>query len=365
MVGFERFKNIIVTGGAGFIGSNLIDRLLKVKNLNLHIIDKISYSSDLGSLKELIDRKSTVTNSKCKLYQINLSNYKDTEKAVLKANPDLIFHLAAESHVDRSIDEPYYFIESNFLGTFNLLECAKNHWQKLSQERKNLFKFIHISTDEVFGSLNKSGKFNEKTSYNPSSPYSASKAGSDHLVNAWNKTYGLPTIVSNCSNNYGPRQFPEKLIPLVILKLLKEEEIPLFGDGKNVRDWLFVEDHIEALLTIADSGVVGEKYCIGGSNEITNRELVEKICQIFDQKFPYNSPHKRLIKYVEDRPGHDFRYSIDSSKIKKSLGWEEKYKFVDGINKTIDWYLANLNWCERLQQKTGYKGQRLGLEIKK
>ena len=361
----ERFQNIIVTGGAGFIGSNLVRKIIKRNNINLFIFDKLGYSSDFKSIDKLIKEKNSYSNSKINFNKVNLANFEETKSYLLKANPDLIFHLAAETHVDRSIDNPIDFLESNLVGTFNILQSSKMYWEKLPYEKKKLFKFIHVSTDEVFGSLGMSGQFNEKTAYNPSSPYSATKAGSDHLVHAWFKTYGFPSITSNCSNNFGPWQFPEKLIPLVILKGIKGEEIPLFGDGKNVRDWLYVEDHVDALITIADIGIAGEKYCIGGSNEISNREVIEKICAILDKKYSKNKPHRSLIKHVNDRPGHDLRYSIDSSKIKKVLGWEEKYNFSEGLLKTIEWYLDNLDWCIEIQKESGYDGKRLGLNLGK
>ena len=272
----------------------------------------------------------------------------------------MIIHLAAESHVDRSLDSPKPFIESNIVGTFNILDSAIKHFAKLSKKRQKFFRFYHISTDEVFGSLGNEGKFNETTPYSPRSPYSASKACSDHLVRAWYHSFGLPIIISNCSNNYGPYQFPEKIIPLAILKGLELKNIPLYGQGNNIRDWLYVGDHIDAIIEIIKKGNIGETYCIGGNNEISNKELLHLICEYLDELNPENAPHNKLIKHVSDRPGHDFRYSINTDKIKKSIGWEPKTNFKDGLKKTINWYLDNKNWCKKIQKISGYYGDRIG-----
>ena len=277
-----------------------------------------------------------------------------------EADPDLVLHLAAESHVDRSIDGPAAFIESNVTGTFNLLQAVRSHWQQLPQERRDAFRMHHISTDEVFGSLGPTGRFSEITPYDPRSPYSASKAASDHLVSAWHHTYGLPVVLTNCSNNYGPWQFPEKLIPVVILKALAGEPIPLYGDGANVRDWLFVDDHVDALLLAATRGGLGESYCVGGHGERTNKQVVEAICTLLDQLVPAGAPHARLITPVADRPGHDRRYAIDASKISANLGWTPRHSFEQGLEATVRWYIENQTWCQQVRQRAGYSGERIG-----
>ena len=282
------------------------------------------------------------------------------EDLISEIKPDLIIHLAAESHVDRSIENSKPFIESNIIGTFNILEIAKNHWQNLEKKIKNDFRFIHVSTDEVFGSLGKKGYFSENTPYNPRSPYSASKAASDHLANAWFHTYGFPVIRTNCSNNFGPYQFPEKLIPLSILKGLDQKPIPIYGDGGNIRDWLFVEDHIDALLLVINRGKIGQNYCIGGNNEKNNLEIANKICDLLDNKLMTNTSHKRLIEFVSDRPGHDRRYAINFDLIKKELGWLPKHSFEKAIEKTVDWYLNNKDWCEKIVKEGNYSGERIG-----
>ena len=259
-------------------------------------------------------------------------------------------HLAAESHVDRSIESPDQFIKSNILGTFNLLEAAKVHFEKLSYDRKNHFRFHHISTDEVFGTLGIDGQFNEDSKYDPRSPYSASKASSDHLVNSWHHTFGLPTLITNCSNNYGPWQYPEKLIPKTIINALQNLKIPIYGDGKNIRDWLYVEDHAEALIEVINKGQIGHNYCIGGNEERSNNEIAEIICNYLDVISPRNSSYKNLISYVEDRKGHDFRYAINPNKIKESLNWQPKFSFKEGIENTVNWYLKNKSWCSNFYQ---------------
>ena len=352
------YKKVLITGGAGFIGGALIRRLLSYTNAEIFNIDKLSYCSNLDSIK-LIEKD--LNSQRHNLIHINLANKEDTFQAFQESDPDIIFHLAAESHVDRSIDEPSSFIESNILGTFNLLEATNNHFRNLSSQRKKIFRLIHISTDEVFGSLGEAGSFDENTPYNPRSPYSASKASSDHLVKAWFNTYGTPIILTNCSNNFGQWQFPEKLIPVTILKALNGDKIPLYGDGKNIRDWLFVEDHINGLLLAASKGKLGESYCIGGNEEKSNKEIVEIICEVLDEIVPQNKSYKSLITFVNDRPGHDFRYSINSSKIKKELGWAQEGDLKGKLKETIIWYLNNLDWCQKVKENAQYKGQRLGM----
>ncbi len=350
----EDRQRILVTGGAGFIGGCLVRRLLENTDAIVFNLDKFGYASDLSSIDSLQkgDRHQHI--------QVDLADTYSTELAVKKIDPDMVFHLAAESHVDRSIEGPRSFIESNILGTFNLLQAVRSHWQTLSLSRRNSFRFHHISTDEVFGSLGKTGFFSEETPYSPRSPYSASKAASDHLVSSWHHTYGLPVVLTNCSNNFGPWQFPEKLIPLVILKAISGESIPLYGDGSNVRDWLFVEDHVDALLIASVKGELGESYCIGGYGERTNKQVVLEICKLLDVKLPLSFPYENLITCVEDRPGHDHRYAINSSKIKNELEWRPIYAFEEALELTVDWYIQNLDWCKRIAHRSGYTGQRLG-----
>ncbi len=354
------FKNkklkILITGGAGFIGGCLVKKLLDHSDATIFNLDKLTYASDLSQVNKSLNLK------RHNLLKVDLVNYEQLKKALNKSDPDLIFHLAAESHVDRSIDNSKPFIESNIIGTFNILELAKIHWQNLSEKRRENFRFIHVSTDEVFGSLGLEGTFNEKTAYDPRSPYSASKASSDHLANAWFHTYNFPIIKTNCSNNFGPYQFPEKLIPLIIIKALNNEIIPIYGDGENIRDWLYVEDHVNALLLAANKGVIGNSYCIGGNNEKTNLEIVNCICEILDKKLPKEKSYKRLIRFVEDRPGHDKRYAIDSAFIRKELGWKPNFNFKESLNLTVEWYLKNKDWINNIQSKVSYKGERLGLK---
>lgn len=354
----NKFKRILVTGGAGFIGGALIRKLIHETNADIFNIDKLTYSSDLS----FINNFSKVNAERHHLLKIDLCDPKSLEEAILKSNPDLVFHLAAESHVDRSIDSPLNFINTNILGTYNLLESVLNHYKSLNSQRKNAFKFIHVSTDEVFGSLGKDKFFDENTPYNPNSPYAASKAASDHIVKAWGNTYKLPILITNCSNNFGPWQFPEKLIPLTIRNALNNKKIPIFGKGNNVRDWLYVEDHINALLLASEKGLNGKSYCIGGQQEKTNIELVENICEILDLLKPKKSSYKDLIEFVEDRPGHDFRYSINPNRVINELGWEINHPFKESLESTIKWYLNNQEWCERTLVKSGYKGERLGLK---
>ena len=339
------FKNIIITGGAGFIGSNLVLRLIKDQNLNIFNLDKISYFSD----KEFIFNSSNKKNINYKFLNVDLFNQIDTNNAIESINPDLIINLAAESHVDRSIRNPRLFLESNVIGTYNLLEASKNYWDKLSLGKKEKFKFLHISTDEVFGSLLDEGRFSESSPYRPSSPYSASKASSDHFVNAWFKTYGFPSIVTNCSNNYGPRQFPEKLLPLSISKILTNSRIPIYGDGTNIRDWIYIDDHLDSLVMIALKGKPGKRYCIGANQEISNLEIIKLLCKKIDKKLNRKNCSLELIEFVKDREGHDYRYSVDFSFIKKELNWEPKVNLDIGLDKTISWYINNIDWINKLK----------------
>ncbi len=332
-------KRILITGGAGFIGLNLINKLLKETNSLIFNLDKLNYASNLDFLLNTLGN-----NPRHFFFKNDLVNSVDLENVFKKSNPDIIFHLAAESHVDRSIINPEIFIRSNILGTFNLLQASKRHWENLELDRKNNFRFHHISTDEVFGSLEENGKFNEETKYDPRSPYSASKASSDHLVSSWFHTYGLPVVITNCSNNYGPFQYTEKLIPMAIRNCLKSQSIPLYGDGKNVRDWLYVEDHVEAILQVIRKGNLGMKYCIGGNQEKENIEVLKSICALMDQLKPKSKPYDQLIKSVKDRLGHDKRYAIDTKFINQEIGWQPKTKFKEGLKKTIIWYLNNYNF---------------------
>jgi dTDP-glucose 4,6-dehydratase len=343
---------ILVTGGCGFIGSNYILRQVLHNNNKVLNIDKLTYAGNIENLDRLKN------NSKYKFKNIDICDGKSISNLIALFKPDAIVHFAAESHVDRSIENPMDFINTNILGTANLLHQSMNYLKN----NMNKFKFIHVSTDEVFGSLSKEGLFTEKTSYDPSSPYSASKASSDHLVRSWNRTYNFPSIITNCSNNYGPYQFPEKLIPLMLANCIDEKPLPIYGKGNNIRDWLFVEDHCLAIDNVLDNGVIGETYNIGGNNEITNLDIVKKICIILDDLKPRkdNASYLDLISFVTDRPGHDFRYAIDSSKIKKQLGWQPEETFNSGILKTIKWYLENEGWWRKIQKKT-YNQTRLGL----
>ena len=349
---------IIITGGCGFIGGTLIRKLLINKFNYILNIDKFGYASDHKAIDDLLKEKNY---NNYKFYRLDLKDKKKLFEIINSFKPDLIMHLAAESHVDRSINDPEIFIESNILGTFNLLDATREYLQGLNDKQKSKFIFHHISTDEVFGSLGHKGKFSENSPYDPRSPYSASKASSDHLVRSFFHTYELPVIITNCSNNFGPWQYPEKLIPLVINKALKSEKIPLYGDGGNIRDWLYVEDHVDALLLCALQGKSGETYCIGGYGERTNKLVVEEICSILDKNKPQLNSYKSLISYVEDRPGHDKRYAIDSSKIKEELGWEPKYGFTRGLEKTVKWYIKNDEWCRQILIRSKYNCERIGL----
>ena len=332
-------RRILVTGGAGFIGGAVIRRLLNETDALVFNLDKMGYASDLTSIEEVLAGLGSDQTERHQLLKINLADTQAVRNAVQTADPDLVMHLAAESHVDRSIAGPGVFIESNVTGTYNLLQAVREHHEGLRGERQSQFRLHHISTDEVFGSLGAEGRFCETTPYDPRSPYSSSKASSDHLVSAWHHTYGLPVVLTNCSNNYGPWQFPEKLIPVVILKAANGKGIPLYGDGLNVRDWLFVEDHVDALLLAACNGTSGRSYCVGGYGERTNREVVECICNHLDKLLPDKAPHQNLIQMVTDRPGHDRRYSIDPTRIETELGWSPRHDFSTAISETVRWYL--------------------------
>ena len=343
---YPRFKRVLITGGAGFIGSNFILRILNIKELALLNIDKISYASDIDFIKSLNNNKKNYN-----FLKVDLKNHIHIQEIIKNFKPDLIVNFAAESHVDRSIKYPREFLESNTIGTFNLLEASKSYWEKLSLIEKEKFRFLQISTDEVFGTLKKTGQFSEKSPYNPSSPYSASKASSDHFVSAWHKTYNFPCIITNCSNNYGPRQFPEKLIPFTINRILNKERITLYGDGNNIRNWLFVEDHIDAIILIALSGSPGKTYCIGAEKDISNINLVKIICKKVDDKTFRKVSSEGLIEFVKDRPGHDYRYSLDSSMLTKELGWRAQTDLEIGLEKTINWYIENINWLSDIKRK--------------
>ncbi len=343
----EIYKRILVTGGAGFIGGALIKKLIQQSKCSIFNLDNLTYSGDLSSINTLLKSLGSDTLKRYKFFKGDISDKETVDNIFQAIQPDLIIHFAAETHVDKSIISPEKFIQSNILGTFQLLQSSLNYYEKINKDIKKKFKFLHISTDEVFGSLTEKGYFNENSNYNPSSPYSASKASSDHLVKAWFHTYGLPCIITNCSNNYGPFQNPEKLIPNTISKALSNHNIPIYGDGNNVRDWLYVEDHIDAILLAANKGKPGMNYCIGGNNEKTNLDVVNKICQYLDKQIPQTNSYKTLIKFVKDRPGHDFRYAIDSSLIRRDLKWNPKHNFEKGLEKTVDWYLTNKDWLKK------------------
>lgn len=344
----------MITGGAGFIGSAVCRYYLEKTEHQIINVDALTYAANLKALSEF---NQSPRHTFC---QVDIRNAAAVEDIFKNKSPDKVMHLAAESHVDRSIDGPADFISTNILGTFNLLQSARRHYEGLEANRKAAFKFHHVSTDEVYGSLGREGFFYEETPYAPNSPYSASKASSDHLVRAWHHTYGLPTVISNCSNNYGPFQFPEKLIPLMILNALDGEPLPVYGDGLNVRDWLYVDDHAAALALVLDKGLPGEKYNVGGHNEVKNIEVVNTICDILDELRPKTGSLSRrnLITYVKDRPGHDLRYAIDASKIERELGWKPEETFETGLRRTIEWYLNNEKWWRDLKQAAS---QRLGL----
>ena len=344
---------VIVTGGAGFIGSALVRHLVLEKGYEVLNIDALTYAGYLPSLKAVEGKPNY------RFLQANICDGPAMAEAIAGFRPDRIMHLAAESHVDRSITGAADFIQTNVIGTFTLLEAARAHWSALDTGSRDAFRFLHVSTDEVYGSLGEEGLFTEDTPYDPSSPYSASKASSDHLAKAWQRTYGFPIVVSNCSNNYGPYHFPEKLIPLTILNALNGEQLPVYGKGENVRDWLYVEDHARALDLIAERGRLGETYNVGGRNERKNIDVVRRICAVLDQLVPTNRPREELIEFVTDRPGHDARYAIDATRLETELGWRARENFDTGIEKTVRWYLDNEWWWQPLRER--YAGERLGL----
>ena len=342
---------ILVTGGAGFIGSAVV-RLAIARGASVVNVDAVTYAACLNNVANVADHPNYA------FEQVDIRDREALANVFAKHTPDAVMHLAAESHVDRSIDAPADFIETNITGTFNMLEAARSYWQ--AQGRPVTFRFHHVSTDEVFGSLSPTGMFNETTPYDPRSPYSASKASSDHLVRAWHETFGLPIVLTNCSNNYGPFQFPEKLIPLVILNALMGKPLPIYGDGENIRDWLYVEDHADALLLVLEQGAVGRNYNIGGENERTNLEMVETLCAILDRLSPRDrGSYTELITFVTDRPGHDARYAIDPARIRDELGWRPSVTVEGGLEKTVHWYLDNEDWWRPLLSRSGF-GQRLG-----
>ena len=352
---------ILVTGGAGFIGSAVVRHIIKNTQDSVINVDKLTYAGNLESLVS-VDK-----NERYVFEQVDICDRAELDRVFAHYQPDAVMHLAAESHVDRSITGPSDFIQTNIVGTYTLLESTREYWNGLSEQAKKAFRFHHISTDEVYGDLphpdEQDGElplFTENTSYAPSSPYSASKAASDHLVRAWLRTYGLPTVVTNCSNNYGPNHFPEKLIPLVILNALEGKPLPIYGKGDQIRDWLFVEDHARALYKVVTSGNVGETYNIGGHNEKQNLEVVQTICTILDVLVPKETPYSKQITYVTDRPGHDRRYAIDATKMSDELNWQPQETFETGLRKTIEWYLANQEWCQHVQDGT-YQRERLGI----
>ena len=352
---------ILITGGAGFIGSAMVRHAVMYTNDWVVNVDKLTYAGNLESL-------AGVANNERYLFErVDICNRAEVDRVLAQHQPDAIMHLAAESHVDRSIDGPAEFIQTNIVGTYNLLEATRQYWQALEAKKKATFRFHHISTDEVYGDLPHPSEtpnaeqhlFTEQTAYAPSSPYSASKASSDHLVRAWQRAYGLPVLVANCSNNYGPYHFPEKLIPLVILNALEGKSLPIYGKGDQIRDWLYVEDHARALYKVVTEGKPGETYNIGGYNEKQNIEVVHSICDILQQLRPKASSYREQITFVQDRPGHDRRYAIDASKIPRELGWQPDETFETGIRKTVQWYLDNLEWCRRVQDGS-YQRERLG-----
>ena len=357
---------ILVTGGAGFIGSAVVRRLIRETEAAVVNLDNLSYAGNLANVAAVTD------SPRHHFVRADIRDAAAVARVFAEFGPTAVLHLAAESHVDRSIDGPRAFIETNVVGTYNLLQAALEHWRGLSagagagrsEGEGERFRFLHVSTDEVYGSLGPEGYFTETTPYQPNSPYSASKAGSDHLVRAWHHTYGLPVLVTNCSNNYGPYQFPEKLIPVLILKALAGEPLPIYGAGDNVRDWLFVEDHAAALCLALAQGRPGETYNIGGRSERTNIEIARAVCALLDELVPDspNRPHQRLISFVEDRPGHDKRYAVDCEKIERELGWRPSVTFEAGLRRTVEWYLANRNWCDEVAGG-GYHGQRLGVAV--
>jgi dTDP-glucose 4,6-dehydratase len=353
-------KTYFVTGGAGFIGSNFVLNLLNAEKVKIINYDKLTYAGNLETLAPVSDNPNHI------FVQGDICDRESIRALLDEHQPDCIVNFAAESHVDRSIDDPGEFIQTNIVGTYELLQAARAYWKELQGAAHEAFRFLHVSTDEVYGSLGDTGFFTESTAYAPNSPYAASKAASDHLVRAFHKTYGLPLLTTNCSNNYGPYQFPEKLLPLMIANALSGKPLPIYGDGQQVRDWLYVQDHCEAILTVLQKGRTGEIYNIGGNNEKANLDVVHSLCSLLDEMVPNSPhlPHKSLITFVEDRPGHDRRYAIDASKIRDELGWTPNETFSTGLRKTVAWYLNNSEWVERIMSGA-YRGQRLGLATEK
>ncbi len=346
----------LVTGGAGFIGGNFVLRQIRERRARIVNLDALTYAGNLDTLASVMDNPDHV------FVHGSIGDRDLVRRLLAEHRPQAIVNFAAESHVDRSIDSPGTFIHTNVVGTFELLEAARHYWRELPEGERERFRFLHVSTDEVYGSLGETGKFTEETPYRPNSPYSASKAGSDHLVRAYHHTYGLPTLTTNCSNNYGPYQFPEKLIPLMILNALEDKPLPVYGQGLNVRDWLYVEDHCRAIERVLEAGRPGEVYNIGGDSEKRNIDVVKTICHILDRLHPQGRPHERLITFVADRPGHDLRYAIDATKIRRELGWRPRETFETGIEKTVRWYLEHLDWCRRVTDGS-YRRERLGVAV--
>ena len=345
---------IIITGAAGFIGSAVCRYALDNTGASIVCLDKMTYAAHPDTLSGIVDGDRAV------FEHVDICDRAELDRVLAQHQPDAVMHLAAESHVDRSIEGAGVFIETNVVGTYHLLEACRKYWSGLPDWRRAAFRFHHVSTDEVYGSLGPTGLFTEETAYSPNSPYSASKASADHLVRAWHHTHGLPVVISNCSNNYGPFHFPEKLIPLIIINALEGKPLPVYGTGENVRDWLFVEDHASALWRIVSAGRLGEKYNVGGNAERSNLQVVHAICDTLDEMLPAARPRRAQIRYVTDRPGHDLRYAIDASKIKRELGWEPRVTFEAGLRRTIEWYLTNQSWWQPLRAGV-YDGQRLGL----
>ncbi len=350
-------KRILVTGGAGFIGSAVLRHLIRDTDWDVVNVDSLTYAGNLESLADIDG------DPRYHFEQVDIRDAGEVARLFEQYRPAAIMHLAAESHVDRSIDGPAAFMETNIIGTYTLLEAARKYWMGLSVAEQAAFRFHHVSTDEVYGSLGAEGMFTEETAYQPNSPYSASKASSDHLVRAWHHTYGLPVITTNCSNNYGPYQFPEKLVPLMIINALEGKPLPVYGAGDQIRDWLYVDDHARALVTVLERGTLGEVYNIGGHNEMKNLDVVQTLCNLLEERVPEHPPgvarYADLITHVADRPGHDLRYAIDAGKIERELGWVPQETFESGFRKTVDWYLANEDWWQRVRSGA-YRGERLG-----
>jgi dTDP-glucose 4,6-dehydratase len=351
-------NNILVTGGAGFIGGNFVLHMLAESDARIVNLDRLTYAGNLDTLAGVLEHPRHV------FAQGDIADRELVTRLLREHAVDAVVNFAAESHVDRSIDGPAAFIETNVVGTFNLLDCARDYWRELDEPSRRAFRFLHVSTDEVYGSLGPTGAFTETTPYAPNSPYSASKAASDHLVRAWHHTYGVPVLTTNCSNNYGPYQFPEKLIPLMIAKACTGEPLPIYGDGGNVRDWLYVADHCRAIARVLEAGRPGEVYNVGGNSEKTNLEVVDTLCALLDEALPDSPhrPHAALKQFVTDRPGHDRRYAIDASKLKRELGWEPRETFDSGLRQTVEWYLGNQAWVQRVMDGS-YRGQRLGTRV--